>query len=264
MTFATTTLLGAIAGLTIFLGLPIARLKRASPALQAFLNAIATGILVFLLWDVITKASEPINKALDTAKEGRSGNFVLLLILFVAGFGIGLLSLVYFERRFVRPTAAGTRAGDATPLRLALMIAVGIGVHNLAEGLAIGQSARAGEIGLATILIVGFGLHNATEGFGIAAPLTGAGERPSWGFLALAGLIGGGPTFVGTMLGFSVKSDAIFVLCLALAAGSIFYVIGELLHVGRRFQLRELAMWGVFLGFIAGYGTDLILTWGGA
>src|SRR5260370_42308064 len=129
MTFATTTLLGAIGGLTIFLGLPIARLKQASSALQAFLNAIATGILVFLLWDVITKASEPINKALDTAKEGSAGNFILLLLLFVAGFGIGLLSLVYFERRFVRPAAVGARTGDATPPQLALMIAVGSGLH---------------------------------------------------------------------------------------------------------------------------------------
>jgi ZIP family zinc transporter len=130
--------------------------------------------------------------------------------------------------------------------------------------LAIGQSARSGEIGLATVLIIGFGLHNATEGFGIAAPLTTEAERPSLGFLALAGLIGGAPTFLGTHLGFSVKSDAVFVLCLALAAGSIFYVVSELLHVGRRFQSRELAMWGIFLGFFAGYGTDLILTWGGA
>src|SRR5260370_34710042 len=130
MTFATTTLLGAIGGLTIFLGLPIARLKQASSALQAFLNAIATGILVFLLWDVITKASEPINKALDTAKEGAAGNFILLLVLFVAGFAIGLLSLVYFERGFIRPAAAGRHRGDATPERLAMMIAFGIGVHN--------------------------------------------------------------------------------------------------------------------------------------
>lgn len=154
--------------------------------------------------------------------------------------------------------------GGASPVQLALMIAIGIGVHNFSEGLAIGQSARAGEIGLATVLIVGFGLHNATEGFGIAAPLTTEAARPSWGFLAFAGLIGGAPTFLGTMLGYSVKSDAVFVLCLALAAGSIFYVVSELLNVGRRFQLRELAMWGVFLGFFAGYGTDLILTWGGA
>ena len=143
------------------------------------------------------------------------------------------------------------------------MIATGIGVHNFAEGLAIGQASREGALQLATLLIIGFGLHNMTEGFGIAAPLTG-GARPSWAFLGLAGLIGGGPTFLGTLLGYSVQSTSIFVLCLALAAGSILYVIAELLHVGRRFHLPELAMWGVFAGFCAGYATDLILTWAGA
>ena len=169
----------------------------------------------------------------------------MLLLLFVVGFGVGLLSLVYFERRFIRSAAAGGRLQGATPTQLALMIAAGIGVHNFSEGLAIGQASRSGAIGLATILIVGFGLHNATEGFGIAAPLAAVGERPTWAFLLLAGVIGGGPTFLGTMLGYSVKSDAVFVLFLALAAGSIFYVVAELLNVGRRFQLRELAMWGV-------------------
>ena len=152
---------------------------------------------------------------------------------------------------------------EVTPAQLSLMIAVGIGLHNLSEGLAIGQASRAGEITLATILIVGFGLHNMTEGFGIAAPLT-LGKRPSWGFLTRAGLIAGGPTFLGSVIGYSVRSEPVFVFCLALAAGSIFYVIAELLNTGRRFGLRELAMLGVFLGFLAGYGTDLILTWAGA
>ena len=262
MTFPMTALLGAIAGLTIFLGLPIARVQNPSRAWQAFLNALATGILVFLLWDVITKATEPINGALEAAKEGHSARFLALALLFAAGFGIGLLSLVYFERRFIRPAAADLRERDASPAQLAMMIAAGIGMHNFAEGLAIGQASRSGAISLAAILIVGFGLHNATEGFGIAAPLSGG--RPSWAFLGLAGLIGGGPTFLGTLLGYSVKWEPLFVLFLALAAGSIFYVVAELLNVGRRLQLRELAMWGVFVGFLAGYGTDLFLTWGGA
>jgi len=258
-----TVLLGAIAGFTIYLGLPIARLKQPAPAWQAFLNALATGILVFLLWDIITKATEPIDTALTAAQQGSPLPFIILLALFAGGFGFGLLSLVYFERFFLRRTAQGVRIHEATPRQLALMIAVGIGLHNFSEGLAIGQASRVGALSLATLLIVGFGLHNATEGFGIAAPLAG-GVRPSWAFLGLAGLIGGGPTFLGTLLGYGIHSQPVFVLFLALAAGSIFYVIAELLHVGRRFQLRELAMWGIFLGFLAGYGTDLILTWAGA
>lgn len=265
MDFTNTLILSAVAGFTIYLGLPVARLANPPRSLQAFLNAIATGILVFLLWDILSKASEPIDTALKAAQKGDSAYFITLLILFAVGLGIGLMSLVYFESRFIRRTKTKQSAlnSEATPFQLSIMIAAGIGVHNLAEGLAIGQASRSGAISLATILIVGFALHNMTEGFGIAAPLT-LSRRPSWNFLALVGLIGGGPTFVGSLLGYSVQSELVFVFCLALAAGSIFYVIGELLNVGRRFQLRELVMAGVLLGFLAGYGTDLVLTWAGA
>lgn len=255
----TILILGAFAGLTIYLGLPIARWQGASPALRAVLNALATGILIFLLWDVLTKASEPIDAALPKAHAGSPGLFLALVTVFFVGIGFGLLSLVVFERRVIRQSGV-----EATPSQLALMIATGIGLHNFSEGLAIGQAAATGAIGLATILIIGFGLHNATEGFGIAGPLAASGERPSWAFLGKAGLIGGGPTFVGTLLGSLFHNELIFVLFLALAAGSILYVVGEMLQVGRRFPMRELVMAGIFLGFVVGYATDLIVTWGGA
>src|SRR4029077_19265414 len=97
-----------------------------------------------------------------------------------------------------------------------------------------GQSAAAGQASLALLLIIGFGLHNATEGFGIVGPLLAVGLRPSWGCLALAGLIGAGPTFLGTVLGTVVNSPVLFVAFLALAAGAILYVVGELIVAGRR------------------------------
>jgi ZIP family zinc transporter len=260
MNLIDTVILGAIAGFTIFLGLPIARLKSPRPGWQAFLSAVATGILLFLLWDILSKAKEPIDTALGAAREGEVAALVGLLVLFGGGIAAGLVGLVYLDRILIRRRKVGVQT---SPAQLALMIAVGIGVHNFAEGLAIGQASRSGALELATVLIVGFGLHNLTEGFGIAAPLT-LGARPSWAFLSLAGLIGGGPTFLGTILGYSVQSTPAFVLFLAVAAGSILYVVGELFHVSRRFQTPALVAWGVWLGFVVGFGTDLFLTWAGA
>ena len=270
MNFLSTVVLGSIAGFTVYLGLPVARIKTMPRSWQAFLNAAAVGILVFLLFDMIKKALEPVSAALDTAKSGTLGNLPLLLILFAGGLGLGLLSLVYFDRLVIKKKTKGSHGAEATPAQLALMIAAGIGLHNFSEGLAIGQASRSGAVTLALLLIVGFGLHNATEGFGVAAPMASAnadapaGTRPSWLFLALLGLIAGGPTFLGTVLGFNIYSEPVFVLCLALAAGSILYVISELLHVGRRIGRQDLAMWGIFLGFLVAFGTDLLLTWGGA
>ena len=131
-----------------------------------------------------------------------------------------------------------------------MTIAVAIGLHNFAEGLAIGVSARAGAIGLATMLIIGFALHNATEGFGIVGPLGGA--RPSWRGWALAGLVGGGPTFLGAMLGYQVHSGPLELAFYALAGGAILYVIGEIWAGMRRYSHRELGLYLLAAGFLLG------------
>jgi ZIP family zinc transporter len=143
--------------------------------------------------------------------------------------------------------------------RLALLIATGIGLHNLAEGLAIGQSAASGEMTLAVLLVVGFGLHNATEGFGIVAPLAGARNRPGWGFLALLGLIGGGPTFVGTLIGQSFVNDTVSMAFLTLAAGSILYVVAQLLKIGFKLGRPLPLYWGLSAGLLLGFATDFFL-----
>src|SRR2546427_13264479 len=125
------------------------------------------------------------------------------------------MSLVYYELWLARrdrgrlgPGAADIRELRAGPIarlvpahRLAFFIALGIGFHNLSEGLAIGQSAAAGELRLALVLVIGFALHNPTEGFGTFGPFSGGEDLPSWRFLGALGLIAGGPTFVGTVIG---------------------------------------------------------------
>jgi ZIP family zinc transporter len=150
--------------------------------------------------------------------------------------------------------------------QLALLIAVGIGLHNFAEGLAIGQAAASDEIALATLLVIGFALHNATEGFGIVAPLTGETDArgepmiPSWGLLLLLGAIGGGPTFVGTAIGHALTSEWLSVTFLTLAAGSILYVIVQLIGVASRSKRMDLLAYGLLIGIVAGFATDAVVT----
>ena len=163
--------------------------------------------------------------------------------------GPGAASAAEFEANWV--------AGLSPGKWLALLIATGIGLHNFSEGLAIGQAGAAGEVGLALLLIIGFGLHNATEGFGIVAPMSG--ERPSWKFLALLGLIGGGPTFFGTIVGQAWTSEALSVVFLALAAGSILYVVIQLVKVMQRLGHAVLVAWMIFAGLMLGFGTELVL-----
>jgi ZIP family zinc transporter len=232
------------------------------------------------------KSNETVEHALEAAKDGGGSwwRFAALGAIFAAGVAVGLLSLVHFDSWTSRRRARSTFGPGAMAVgelesrsaarvasravssaqQLALLIALGIGLHNFAEGLAIGQSGAKGEIGLALMLVIGFGLHNATEGFGIVAPLSAASERASWAFLGVLGLIGGGPTFIGTLIGQSFVNEELFVACLALAAGSILYVVIQLVKVGQKLGHAELLMWGVFAGLVLGIGTDYVLVAAGA
>ena len=289
MSLSTTLLLGFIAGVTILAGLPLGRLRRPAPTLRVVLNATAVGVLLFLFWDVLRAAWEPIDAGLVAVHDGSAGLTPVLGYgaLFAGGLAVGLLGLVGYDRYLAR-VAAGARSGPGamsvaerpvtrlgvsgwSPAKqLSLLIAVGIGLHNFAEGLAIGQAAASSEIALATVLVVGFALHNATEGFGIVAPLAaergedGAGPRPSWRFLLAMGAIGGGPTFIGTAVGHSFTSTPVSVLFLTLAAGSIVYVIAQLLGVAARAKRTDLVACGLLLGLLAGFITDAVVTAGGA
>jgi zinc transporter, ZIP family len=280
-----TLLLGFIAGVTILIGMPLGRVRRPSEGLRVTLNAIAVGILLFLVWDVLSAAWEPIDAALAEHHEmgGGLGDAFGYGVLFVAGLSVGLLGLQAYEKwmggsmRRARAAAgpgamsehalAGPRglAGWSTGRRLALLIAVGIGLHNFAEGLAIGQASASNEIALATLLVIGFALHNATEGFGIVAPLAAESRDdpsalPSWGLLLALATIGGGPTFVGTAVGHAFTSEAVAVVFLTLAAGSIIYVVVQLLVIASRSVRSDLIYLGLLIGLLAGFLTDAVVT----
>jgi ZIP family zinc transporter len=281
MSMGEIVVLGAIAGFTVFLGLPLGRLRNTSTRMRALLNAGATGILLFLFWDVLAKGIAPVEGALAEAMKGGGRlHFAWLALVFAVSLTVGLMSLVYYDhwlsrraRATVRfgPGAADVREFHAGPIarlrpaeRLAFFIALGIGFHNLSEGLAIGQSAAGGELRLALVLVIGFALHNATEGFGIVGPLAGETHLPSWRFLGALGLIAGGPTFLGTVIGQSFQNETVFAAFLALAAGSILYVVIELLAVARKLGHKDMTTWGILVGLILGFATDFVLTAVGA
>ena len=286
MGFSETVALGAIAGLTIFIGLPLGRVKRVDDRLRVGLAMFSVGILAFIFMDVTKHGEEILETGLAHFKGHTSGfgHVLGLFALLAIGFTIGTAGISAVERR-LRPRRAAPApiaGGDATvvvgseqlaraqagaeesrrrALQTGMVIAVAIGLHNFAEGLAIGVSAKAGAIGLATVLIIGFGLHNATEGFGIVGPL---GEvRPSWKWLGLAGLIGGGPTFLGTIVGYQVSSEPLELMFYALAGGAVLYVIGEIWTGMRRYGHHTFGLYLMAAGFLAGVATDLVVAYGG-
>ncbi len=286
MSFAQTVLLGALAGFTIFLGLPVGRMTLLSTRARVALAMFAVGVLAFIFVDVLSHGLGIVNEAVQRLKDDRESlaYTVWLVVLLGAGFGLGSAGLAMLQRRLRRlgsrrpPIAGGAdvatvtavepdlvarelEAARSSALRTGLTIAAAIGVHNFAEGLAIGVAARAGAISLATVLIIGFALHNATEGFGIVGPL--GDVRPSWRWLGLAGLIGGGPTFVGSLVGYEVTSHALELAFYAIAGGAILFVIGEVWNGMRRFGYRELELFMLTGGFVVGVLTDLVVAYGG-
>ena len=274
-------ILGAVAGFTIFLGLPLAVLPRLSPRQKGFLNALALGILIFLIIDVFSEAWESTATSAEEAFDGKAswGDAILDFIAFFGGLAIGLIGLALYERKAMTNkipnilSLENIKKGDEhlhqlfyqiSASRLAMMIAIGIGAHNFSEGLAIGQSYVSGEFSLAILLIIGFGAHNTTEGFGIAGPLTGLIKRPSAKFLFLLGIIGGGPTFIGTVLGGLWISDLAFILFLSAAGGALIYVSLLMYNAGRKQTTNTIIMIGILIGLSSGFLTDLIIELAGA
>jgi zinc transporter, ZIP family len=285
LSFAETILLGALAGFTIYLGLPFGRLRIMGERGRVALAMFAVGVLAFLFVDIFEHALGIVEEPVEALSDGGGsfGQAIGYVALIAGGFAAGTAGLAMIERWMrpkgpAQPPMAGgavdsltveeaerlgarVNAADRRALQVAMTIAAAIGLHNFAEGLAIGVSASTGEIALATVLIIGFALHNATEGFGIVGPL--GDVRPSWGWLALAGLVGGGPVFLGAIVGYNVTSEPLELAFYGLSGGAILYVIGEVWNAMRRYGHRELGLLMLSAGFLIGIATDLVVVYGG-
>jgi zinc transporter, ZIP family len=281
LSFGETVLLGALAGFTIYLGLPFGRIELVTKRTKVALAMFSVGVLAFLFAEVLVHDVEIVEEPFNALHDGEGSLLegVGLALLLGAGFTLGSagLSLVESRMRSTKPPPISGGATDAMTveqvemaaaddhsaraLRTGMTIAAAIGLHNFAEGLAIGVSASTGEIGLATVLIIGFAVHNATEGFGIVGPL--GDVRPSWGWLALAGLVGGGPVFLGAIVGYNVTSEPLELLFYAVSAGAILYVIGEIWGAMRKLGHRELGLLMVGAGVFLGVATEMVIAYGG-
>jgi zinc transporter ZupT len=226
--------IGALVGIVpVALGmLWLPSLRRARPEWLAAFMALTAGLLSFLALDALGEAL-----SLQATLPSALGGAGLVLL----GVALSYLTMTFVSRRF-----SGDGAG-ATGLTLALLVAIGIGLHNFGEGLAIGTSFALGELALGTFLIVGFMVHNVTEGLGIATPAAEDSRRPSWLRLAALVAIAGVPTIFGAWLGGYAANDWLGVVFFAAAAGAAFEVVVE---VGR--YLRDRAPGGLTSGWAIG------------
>lgn len=237
--------LGALAGLIpVYLGILAALyLGKVLPRTwEGGLIGVANGVLIYLFFDLMHEATEQTG-----ARDPISW------LVFLGSLAVSFVGLVAVESSQV----FGARAGNRI-LPLPYMIAVGMGLHNLGEGLAIGTSYAGGQYTLSALLVAGFGLHNGTEGFGIVGA---AGKTPmSWRDVALLGLIAGLPTCVGTVLSGQGVSSYFSICFYALAAGSLLYVVLSLTVISYTATRRVQVSTGMFAGMTVMYLTAMILT----
>ena len=244
-------IIGFLVGvLPIALGLLwLPSLRRADPKWLAAFMALTAGLLTFLGVEALSEAFE-----LQATLPGMLGGPGLVLL----GVALSFLTITFFAARTSR------HKGVVSGLALATLVAVGIGLHNLGEGLAVGTSFSLGELTLGTFLIVGFMIHNITEGLGIAAPLAEGGEGARIPLPTLVGLaaIAGAPAILGAWIGGYSGSDVLAVLFFAAAAGAAFQVVVEVTRFVKRRAPGGLTSGYAIGGFLAGlavmYATGLL------
>ena len=205
--------LSVIMGLSIFLSFPLVMDRKASMKRLLLYNAIAIGILIFLLMDIYGDVAAVFGN--DTITNP-------LLLVFISGFAI---SFVFF----VLPK--GSRDPAENPHRTSVLAAVGIGFQNITEGLVFGSAGAAGLLPIYVLSVIGFSAQNITEGFPIAAPLFGKLEKTSKKFIAGVFLLGGLPTIIGTAIGLVFFSTLFITFFDSLACAAILYVVLVLFHV---------------------------------
>ncbi|HUE45871.1 MAG TPA: metal transporter [Aestuariivirgaceae bacterium] len=214
------------------------------PTLMNFVLALTAGLLVFLLIDTIGEGFEMAGKAVDRL---RSHALVLISAL------VTLAGLLAIGRSSGHPPEG---------IKLALFIAIGIGLHNFGEGLVVGSALATGAAALATFLVTGFVIHNVTEGLGIAAPMVGA--RPRWYVFVGLVAVAGGPAVFGVLLGAQAFSPFWAALCFGIGAGAIAQVVIEVVAlIARRSGAAALLQPASVGGFVAGlavmYATALLV-----
>jgi zinc transporter ZupT len=230
-------LIGILVGvIPVALGLLwLPSLRRAAPQWLAAFMALTGGLLAFLALEALSEALE-----LQAVLPGPLGGPGLVLL----GASFSYLALTFLSRRLATGDGPGGVTGG---LALATLVAVGIGLHNLGEGLAIGSSFAVGELAFGTFLIVGFMVHNVTEGLGIASPIAEGRGSASLGRLVILALVAGAPAILGAWLGGFVTSDVLAVVFFAAAAGAALEVVVE---VGRHVAHR--APGGLTSGYVLG------------
>lgn len=261
---------GNLLGLMVLLGtyvgvIPVALgmvflpvLRRAARSVVRVLLALTVGLLAFLAGDAALEGLE--------LAERSGGAFGGPLLVFL-GAGMAFLALTAVDRfltnrsREQADSPASLDSADGTNgRRLAFMIAIGIGLHNLGEGLAIGSAYAVGELALGTALVVGFALHNTTEGLAVVAPLTR--QRPSLLRLLALGLLAGAPAIVGAVIGAAVDNAALASLLLGVGVGAIVQVIIQIAPALRNQTGRYLdpaTTGGVAAGLLIMYATGLLV-----